>query len=253
MSARFKSVWPASLFLKFGLTIIVLGSLTQNSQGQPKQNVNPDAILLNPQELQTRQDAREVRVMQNRFFTKAMRPELSLSAGTILNQSYTDTNAVGLRGSLFVNEWLGLEYRYQFARTTDSQDMEQLQRHRYYAVGSDGEAVTDHYVYPTPKQTIISGIQDLQLVAAPLYGKVNVFDLAIAYVDGYIGLGASQLTAEKDSFSSLTASTGVRLFLEKSYSLRVELTSRSTPVLFDGSESYPNLLSLDVGAGVFLW
>ena len=103
---------------------------------------------LNPDEIRGSNVINPVVVLQNRYFTKIMRPEIGFSAGKFLNEAYTDTATVGVRGALFFNEWAGIEFQYSQTNVSDSQDRLALNKLQYRELASD--QVVSHDVETNP-------------------------------------------------------------------------------------------------------
>lgn len=72
----------------------------------------------------------------------------------------------------------------------------------------------------TPK---IDYFLDTNLMVKPLYGKMALFDSWVVYMQSYFILGLGAVKYETAWFPSIDAGTGLRVFLNSSLSLRLEV------------------------------
>ena len=63
-----------------------------------------------------------------------------------------------------------------------------------------------------------------QIVAAPVYGKINLFDSAIIYSDLTFSVGAGQVNTSQGGKWAFTPGLGQRFYFTKAMSLRVDVT-----------------------------
>ncbi|MEY3901144.1 MAG: hypothetical protein RL189_450 [Pseudomonadota bacterium] len=155
-------------------------------------------------------------VLQNRFFTKRLRAEVGVSAGSILNESYSKTNTFGARAGLFISEKIGVEYNFAKFKSEDSPDLVAL-RTQEVCVELECRSIEPSYIR-------ISKLHQLQLVTAPIYGKINLFDWAILYSDLTFSAGAAQVDTTQGRKWAFTPAIGQRFYFSKSFSLRVDAT-----------------------------
>lgn len=153
-------------------------------------------------------------VVQNRFFTKKNRVEIGLNAGSILNESYSNTSVVGTRTGLFFSEKFGLEYNFSKYRSIDSTDLLAL---RSQEVCVD---VTCRSIEPSFIRLVDA--HQLQVVFAPIYGKINLFDWTILYSDLTLSAGSAQVSTSQGRKWAFTPGIGQRFYFSKSFSLRVD-------------------------------
>jgi outer membrane beta-barrel protein len=210
------------------------------------------ALDLTPEQLRGSEQNQRITVLQNRFFTKSLRPELGILGGMILNEAYTNTTIQGARLGLFFSEWFGIEYQWSENKIEDSDDRLALKTLNYYPVGDDGDAVPDTIVHPDPEVNSIYQVQDLTAVVTPFYGKMNLFDSFIVYSDVYFLLGRAQIVTDQGERGALTVGGGQRFYLAKSFSLRLDIRNRTFTEIRAGEESQRNTLSFDLGASVFI-
>jgi len=211
-------------------------------------------IDLKPEDIRGDQEKNKqsVAVLQNRFFLKAMRPELGLMIGSILNDGFLDTSLYGGRVGLFVNEWVGLEVQMAKAKVTDTADREALKTLKYKKANpAAGEENT--IVNPDVEVNPINGITDFTLVAAPFYGKFNFFNLYIVYSDLYVTGGYSRVDTEQGMLNAFTMSAGPRFYLFDALSFRTDFRNRSWVEQRAGKDSRKNSLSFEFGLSYFFF
>jgi outer membrane beta-barrel protein len=156
-------------------------------------------------------------VVQNRFFRKALRPEISVAVGSILNESYSSTLGGTARVGLFLSEYLGFEYGYTRFSSSDSADLEALSRLTYYKDKKGEEPIR---VQPSFER--LKSLHSGHVSFAPIYGKINLMDWFIIYSDLYVSAGLGILeTSSGRKFPGILG-VGQRFFFAKSYSLRVD-------------------------------
>lgn len=206
------------------------------------------AIDLKPEDVRGKGASSPVTILQNRYFLKALRPELGVSYGTVTNEAYTDTKLLGFRGALFFNEWLGLELQSSTATTSDSDDLQALKRLRYLKI--DDPTVQ---VFPDPEINRIKKIMDLSAVVAPFYGKLNFADWLIIYSDLYLTGGVSTLDTDQGSLNALNFGAGQRFYWQKSLSFRIDFKGRSYTEKAAGKDHRKTTYSVDFGLSYFLF
>lgn len=205
------------------------------------------ALEIMPRASSTGTKSRPVSVLQNRFFLKSMRPEIGFMTGTILNESYTSTSASGLRLGMFIGEWAGVEAQWLSTQVVDSADRKALNSLRYRPLDGDATAA-DTVVTPDPDVNAIRGMRDIAAVAAPFYGKLNLFDKMIVYTDVYLTAGMSRIETDQGQKDAMIIGGGQRLYLYDSFSLRLDFRNR----IFDETRAEMkhrrNSWAVDIGA-----
>ena len=199
-------------------------------------------------------DAKEIRgdrknnpvaVLQNRYFTKSLRPEIGVAMGSFLNEAYTDTSTMGYRLSLFVTEWVGVEYQSIDTSVKDSDDRKALNDLTYRR--TDSEEV----VSPDPEVNPIYGVNDVNLVFAPFYGKLNLLDQMILYSDLYLTVGYANVDTSQGQLSAATIGAGQRFYFLKSMSFRVDVRDRIYTEKRLGEDTTKHAYSIDFGLSYF--
>jgi outer membrane beta-barrel protein len=197
---------------------------------------------LDPEELKGVSSKKQVAVLQNRYFLKAWRPEFGLLVGQITNEAYTNTKTRGVRAGMFLNEWVGLETQFILTTVSDSADRKALNQKTYRDKTDPNKLVTaDAEVNP------VKSMQDFVFIGAPLYGKVNVLDWTIVYIDLYGSLGISRVDTEQGIKSALAVGGGQRFYFAEKWSARLDFRNRSYKETRSGSEAQRNAWTIDAG------
>jgi outer membrane beta-barrel protein len=190
-------------------------------------------------------------VLQNRYFLKALRPEVSLFGGSIMNESYSQTWLGGARAGIFFTETIGAEYSYTSYFSSDSADLKALKKLEYC---NDKKT---RCTSPEPSFNRLTQSQQLALTFAPIYGKVNFLDLSIVYSDIYANLGASFMGSQQGNKVGGLVGVGQRFYFAKSYNVRIDATDyifmEERENLGNKSKALRNALVLSLGFSAFLW
>lgn len=208
------------------------------------------AIDLKPEEIRGKGQQSPVTILQNRYFTKALRPELGISYGTITNEAYTDTALFGLRGAIFLNESLGVELQTFNASVADSDDRKALRKITYYRREADGSFVQGIL---DPEVNQIKKVMDLSAIFAPFYGKLNLADFLIVYSDVYFTAGVSRVDTDQGDLNALNYGAGQRFYWAKSLSMRIDFKARTYTETRNGGDYRKNTYSVDFGLSYFLF
>lgn len=212
------------------------------------------AFELDPKAIRGQKSKAPVSVLQNRFFLKSMRPEAGVIMGTFLNEAYTDTTVMGVRGGLFFTEWAGFEVQYLKASVDDTDDRRALNSLEYFekTQSSSGDAVPGNkIVTPDPEVNPIKSITDFNAVLAPFYGKLNLFNQLIVYSDLYITTGMARVDTSQGMKNAFSIGAGQRFYMQDNFSLRVDFRDRIYTEERAGKDSRKNALSFDLGASYF--
>jgi outer membrane beta-barrel protein len=156
------------------------------------------------------------KVLQNRYFLKALRPELSVTLGIIANEAYAKTYSAAGRLGLFVTENLGLETGFTKYFTDESPDLKALRGIENCDTNNVCKSIEPDFV------TLKSQVDVLGLFS-PIYGKINFMDLGIVYSDIYFAGGAAFLQTSQGKKTSLIVGIGQRFYFAKSASVRFDV------------------------------
>jgi outer membrane beta-barrel protein len=212
------------------------------------------AFELDPKAIRGSKSKTPVSVLQNRFFLKSFRPEAGIIMGSFLNEAYTDTTVMGVRGGMFFTEWAGIEVQYMKANVDDTDDRRALNSLEYFekVEGSNGDAVpSNKIVTPDPEVNPIKGITDFNAVIAPFYGKLNLFNKLIVYSDLYVTTGMAQVDTEQGMKTAFSVGAGQRFYMQENFSVRVDFRDRIYTEERAGKDSRKNAISFDLGASYF--
>ncbi len=203
------------------------------------------ALDLKPSEIRGDTRKNPVSVLQNRYFLKAWRPEIGFTTGSFLNESYTDTTSVGVRGALFFNEWLGLEIQHSTTSIKDSDDRKALNNLEYKRIEDD------KIVSPDPEINPIHKITEVNAIYAPFYGKLNLMDALIVYSDMYLTGGVAQVNTDQGDLNALIVGAGQRFYWGQSLSFRIDFRDRIFNEKRAGQDNRKNSYAFDVGMSYF--
>jgi outer membrane beta-barrel protein len=229
---------------KFARTLFVIATATLCPAGS---NLIAQSLDIAPSSYKPGADRKPVAVLQNRFFRKSLRPEAGFLAGTLLNESYTSTNSTGFRLGIFVGEWAGMEAQWISTKVSDSADRKALNKLRYRPFETDATNASE-IVSPDPEVNAIHSMRDFTAVAAPFYGKLNLFDQMIVYTDLYLTAGLSALDTDQGPKSALVFGGGQRLYMYESFSVRLDFRNRVFKEVRAETERQRNSWSVDFGA-----
>ena len=205
------------------------------------------ALELKPSEIRGEKKSSPVTILQNRYFKKTLRPEIGLTAGSFVNEAYTETVMWGAHTSLFINEWLGFEYQYVSTNVTDSDDRKALNQLKYRKIDSSD------VVSPDPEINRIHGANDLSMIVAPFYGKINLIDSLIIYSDLYLLGGISRVDTDQGGLNSISWAAGQRFYYKKNISFRFEVRDRIYSEDRAGDNYTRHAYSVDIGMSYFLF
>ncbi len=183
-----------------------------------------------------------VSVLHSRYFKKALRPELGILGGFIMDEAYIDTKAYGGRFSLFFNEWIGFDVQYLKASHTQTDDFKAL----------EAEQAADLSRTILPELNPIENIIEGSVIAAPFYGKLNFMDKLTVYSDFYVSAGYSRLQTEQGGKNGLNIGLGQRFYLKDFMSLRVDFKDRIFTDQRKGEDFTKHSWYVDFGLSVFL-
>lgn len=194
-----------------------------------------------------------VRVLQNRYFLKALRPEISVFGGSVLNESYSSTYSYGARAGLFLTEYLGVEYTYSGFSASDSTDLKAIKNFEYCPV----DKPCTEKMYLEPSFTRLKSSHAGVITFAPIYSKISLFSKAILYSDIVFSIGGAQVKTDQGSKTAIVGGIGQRFYFAKSFNVRFDATdhifeeTRINKGVSKKSTRHAWVVSL--GASAFLW
>lgn len=136
---------------------------------------------------------KEVFVLQNRKYRKAMSPYLSIGSGMTTSGAFVDSYYFQGRAGMFMQEEWGLEFLYTKAQGAENETYKSVENINNTGAGA------------TAFRRIVDNYWGVALLWSPFYAKVNTFN-SIVYVDWTLGGGLGQLTEHnnKDSIRENT-------------------------------------------------
>lgn len=158
-----------------------------------------------------------VKVLQNRYFLKAMRPEVSLFGGTVLNEAYSKTYAYGARVGNFFTEYFGLDYAYTRFTSQDSADLNAIRAVEYCS-----DVNCEQKKRLEPSFVRLESAHSVLATLAPIYSKTSLFSQYILYSDIYFSAGVAQLSTSQGNKTAFVGGFGQRFYFAKSFNIRLD-------------------------------
>lgn len=157
-------------------------------------------------------------VVQNRTYTKATRPYLSLSYGPLINDSYSIGRMSNLALGYFFSERWGFEFSYEKG---DLKDNDGVTKYR------------DQYGVQVDYNKFISS-KSVQAIFVPLYAKMSFLDKSILYFDIQFALGLGQIEYEVQrnigattlNTTSFNFDVTQQLFFHEHWALRLDIKNK---------------------------
>lgn len=166
------------------------------------------------------QPEKKVSIVQNRTVPLDHRVELTTEfAGTFGGDTYSRTKSLGLNAFYHFNpRWaLGAKYNTSFnSLTPEGQAMVDKAYEEYKKNPETPTAPFPKMDYPKTEMMALVNY-------SPIYGKLNLFDQAVAHFDAYMVGGYGQVELASGPASTYTAGGGLSFWLHKNFSTRVEM------------------------------
>lgn len=177
-----------------------------------------------------------IRVIQRRPFLRQGRAEISPFLGTNVNDALVSSFAAGGTINYFITEVmaLGVNGGFSLGSETDLFD----------------KVIEDYELFPQVSKVQWYATLNFQYV--PIYGKFALFDTWIIPWDTYAVLGAGYTKTELSGHPTLTAGVGQRYFMNRWFSLNVELRDHIFNEEYPGGSELVNNLMFTAGVGFFL-
>mgnify|MGYP005854170489 CR=1 FL=1 len=199
------------------------------------------AFDIKPSDIKVSTSKKQVSVLQNRFFLKALRPEIGVATGSVLNEAYIKTYINGFRTGMFITEWVGVELQYFKSIVKESEDKKALDKMEYKDI------LTNKKVTPNPEINPIRNFTDINIAIAPFYGKHNFLDYYIVYSDLYLTAGFSNVKTDQGNKTALSFGIGQRLYMYQYLSLRLDFRDRIYKEKRNNKQSTRHALGVDFG------
>ncbi|MGZ3742716.1 MAG: outer membrane beta-barrel domain-containing protein [Pseudobdellovibrionaceae bacterium] len=186
------------------------------------------------------------RIVQDRMVDRHTRLEVGLSYGGIFGGgTYLQTQNIGASLDFHITpRWsLGARY-YQYQNKLTPEGERAFDEARAaYAAGSSATMVD----IDSPLNAKIAVINWY-----PIYGKINMFDMAIAQFDIYLLAGGGQMELESGTSSLATGGVGLGLWMTKHISARAEVRYQAyKDVIVTGPRDI-NAMAATIGLGWIL-
>ncbi len=210
------------------------------------------AVDLKPEELRgAKEDNKPVSVLQQRFFSKGLRPEIGVFVGTMLNEVYTSTNTQGVKLGLSFTESWGVEAQYVMTSIKDSEDRRVLNQQKFLPREKPATGEDDKYLTPDPEINPIDQIIDVNVVWLPFYGKMNLLDRLLVYTDLYFTAGVSSVTSDQGVLPAILLGAGQKFYLLKAWSFRLDFRDRTYVEKRAGEEYRKHSYHVDFGVSYY--
>lgn len=148
----------------------------------------------------------ELRVLQDQPFPKRHRLEIGLVTGPVFTDPFLSVADYGGFVQYHFTEHLAAGVLAWAYSSSPSDALNQLRQY------SNGAANTND----------VHWFAGGEVAYSPLYGKVSLLGMAIAYLDTYISLGAGEISTQTGRYFAPTGSVGEQITLSPRVSLRLE-------------------------------
>lgn len=156
---------------------------------------------------------RQVSVVQDRIVGRTKRFEFAPEFASVVGgDSYLDTNVWGLNAHFHINPHWSIGVKYNKMYNSMSPEGQNL---------IDDSSLLGKNIVPEIDYPKDQSLATLNFY--PIYGKLNVFDKAIAHFDVYALAGYGQINLRSGNTSTYTAGGGVGLWLSQHLTSRLEL------------------------------
>jgi len=192
---------------------------------------------------------KKIYVLQNRRYTKAMRPMVSVMGGTGFSNPYRTTVSVEPRASFYFTEALGVELRFNYNFNFTNNFARAL-------------AVASPSTMPQIREVRME--YGAQLTWVPWYAKINVFN-QILYFDWYFNAGGGIVSTAVDTRTSVSQpsdyviqnlpglflSTGHLYHVGHTFLVRLDFTGSFYSAPINGTSGESSIYSnYGIGAGI---
>lgn len=177
-----------------------------------------------------------IRVIQRRPFLQANRVEVAPFLGTNINDSLVSSFLAGGSINYYITEYLavGVHGAYSLGTETDLFD----------------KVLDDYELFPQVSKPLWLG--ELQFQYDPIYGKFTLFNSWIVPWDIYTLLAAGYTKTELDGHVTLAAGLGQRFYMNRWFTLNLELRDHIYNEDYPSGSELVNNLVFTAGVGFFL-
>ena len=185
---------------------------------------------------------REISVIQRKYLPKTGRFQLNGSVGTVTNDPFFNSYALGARAGYFLSEAWGIELDYLSMSTSQRQVTRNIRNVK--------DVITDSLVS-------IKSYLGVHIVFVPFYGKMTFKNRSIIPFDFFFtgGYGSTRIESSAGAESPGTYHLGVgQIFsVSKSFAIRWDFTANFfSGAGLDGNRQQFNNLIFSLGGSLFL-
>jgi outer membrane beta-barrel protein len=188
----------------------------------------------------------KVRVVQKRKVNRNLRLELAGHYGMLNGgDSYLSTQNTGVQAEFHLTpRWsLGVRYDKYYSKLT-------LEGDKAFSEALAAQSIGNNYKVPDIDFPLNS--QLLTVSWYPIYGKLNLFDLAISQFDIYFVAGGGKMMLETGSTNLSTVGGGLAFWFTQNFATRFELRYQGyQDTVYSGNRNI-NTFILNVSAGLLL-
>lgn len=151
-------------------------------------------------------DQTKLGVVQNRMYTKANRVEFGLFGGFLSGDPFWSTYDLGGLLGYHFSEFVSIKANYWKSYNSSS-------------------SARDKFLLRTGVDTnsnLVEQFYSLEMAFAPIYGKLNFFDVSIIYYDVHFPVGLGMMDTESGRYLAPYIGVGNRIFLSHSVALGID-------------------------------
>lgn len=197
--------------------------------------IDTDEAVAEQKQVEAEQDNR-VRVIQHRPFLRQSRVEVAPFMGTNINDPLVSHFVAGANLNYHISEELalGINGGYSLGSETDLFD----------------QVIEDYELFAEVSQLI--WFADLHFQYAPIYGKFALFDTWIVPWDTFVLIGAGYIETQLGGKPMLTMGIGQRYFMNRWFTVNVELRNFTYNEDYPSSSELYNNLQFTAGVSFFV-
>lgn len=205
-----KNQWGIAAFCLW----IALGAGNAIAQTSSPTNANKAAPIGDP-----RKDG--IDVVQGRLFRKALRSELSMDFGLIVDNQFLNYQLIQPRFTFHIRESFGLELSYGKAFHQERAVLDALADVDCDSNG-DGVADANCSIVLDPPSDPIKNMYFANLVFSPIYGKFAIFSKKIYHFDVYLLAGGGMFDNERSQRFGFNVGAGTKIFMNDWLAVRLD-------------------------------
>jgi len=237
------------------LTVLLSATFAFAQNAEPaKRNLRKDfetlgdnkAVVERVRNLDTQQ---KVRIVQNRLVDRNNRVELGLNYAFINGgDSYVQTQNFGGGLEYHINPRWSLGVHYQ--RAYNSLTAEGDQQFRLAREAQALDSASSHK-FPAVDYPLNSTLATASFY--PIYGKLNLFDAAVAHFDIYMLLGYGRITVLTGSTNLYAAGIGAGVWMSSRITTRLEMRYQTYQDLLLTDRRQQNQFQALASVGILVW